>query len=446
MWTQASSLLLLLFACCFWATHAQDRRQNIWNDPITFNTKAKDKCTMIITGQGENTKLRLSCQGPKRSYWCEYVGKPYTCRSFNKNPRHYFVQMMWGLRKLNNACQAPRVIKPHMCRKATDESQMVFSSASFARQPERQSGVSQARAAVAEAPGERALREMQRSSQREPEPTPETHKKRMARLYCWKSMQGFVPMSSGCLRSSRQPHSVTCAGRTTVLSSGGPEHYWDFSKLNEMFGSSFSKPAKHAQHKHPPERSTQTHACCRRPPHGSVSGPAHARPAKPSPSADQGQDGDQGQGRVHLGGDGRTSLHHGITCKKGSKTISCDYVAQPNLCPQFAGNPKLYWRQIERSLRKQRKVCEDSGALVRAGMCRGLRERLTSGWGKLTGRIAHVPVPHPRLSSPVSRLTRGWHRSTADSPGPKPGDASSHSIDEAQEDHGRWKPPAQAAI
>uniref|UniRef100_A0A3B4AJQ5 Uncharacterized protein n=1 Tax=Periophthalmus magnuspinnatus TaxID=409849 RepID=A0A3B4AJQ5_9GOBI len=192
-----------------YVTHNTYRRQNIWNDPITFNTKTKDKCTMVITGQGEYTKLKLSCQGPKRSYWCEYVGKPYLCGSFNKNPRHYFVQMMWGLRKLNNACQAPRVIKPHMCRKATDESQMVFSSASFPRQPERQKEASQARVQQRPVPTRPAwrrypesgpIREMQRSGHKEPAPTSESHKKRMARLYCWKSMQGVCAYVIGLFR------------------------------------------------------------------------------------------------------------------------------------------------------------------------------------------------------------------------------------------------------
>ncbi|XP_072288892.1 fibroblast growth factor-binding protein 1-like isoform X2 [Eucyclogobius newberryi] len=59
----------------------------------------------------------------------------------------------------------------------------------------------------------------------------------------------------------------------------------------------------------------------------------------------------------------------GVTCKKEGKRISCDYVARPHLCPQFEGNAKRYWRQIGRSLRKQKDVCQDGDALVRAGMC-----------------------------------------------------------------------------
>uniref|UniRef100_A0AAV2MIN8 Uncharacterized protein n=1 Tax=Knipowitschia caucasica TaxID=637954 RepID=A0AAV2MIN8_KNICA len=167
---------------------------------------------MIITGQGGLTKLKLSCQGPKRSYWCEYVGKPYTCRSFNKNPRHYFVQMMWGLRKLTNACQAPRVIKPHMCRKSTDESQMVFSAASFGRQVERQSVQKEASHARVQQrpvptrptrqrpPVRGPVREKQRLPGPRVAPTAETHKRRMSRLYCWKSMQGVCAFVIGLFK------------------------------------------------------------------------------------------------------------------------------------------------------------------------------------------------------------------------------------------------------
>ncbi len=134
MWTQASALLML--ACCLWLAEGQSdgsRRQNIWDEPIRFKTKAHDLCTMIITGQSDYTRLRLSCLGDKGAYWCDYLGKPNTCRSYNNDPRHYFVQMMWDLRKLRNACNGPREIKPFMCRKAIDESQMVFASSSFSR-------------------------------------------------------------------------------------------------------------------------------------------------------------------------------------------------------------------------------------------------------------------------------------------------------------------------
>lgn len=222
MWTQASALLLLL-ACCLQPAEAQgdgSRRQSIWDDPITFRTKENDFCTMIVTGQGEYTRLRLSCKSSERSYWCEYVGKPYTCRSYNKNPRHYFVQMMWGLRKLHNACQAPRQIQPHMCRKATDDSQMVFSSASFSwswpealsrtrptTQPTRPRPPAPTRPDCARQASTTAIhvpprvRTTERTSPQPTTPPVESNAKRMAQQYCWRSLQGLCAFIIGLFRN-----------------------------------------------------------------------------------------------------------------------------------------------------------------------------------------------------------------------------------------------------
>ncbi|XP_023848515.1 fibroblast growth factor-binding protein 2 [Salvelinus sp. IW2-2015] len=148
MWTRASALLLL--ACCLWAVEGQnengngntragngggaaataENRKSVWEDPIQFNNKAKDLCTMSVTGQGDVTRLRISCQVAERTYWCEYTGKPQMCRAYNNNPRHYFTQIMWDLRKLQNACQAPKAIKPQMCKRAPEDAQMLFSASS----------------------------------------------------------------------------------------------------------------------------------------------------------------------------------------------------------------------------------------------------------------------------------------------------------------------------
>ncbi|KAM7417204.1 hypothetical protein PAMA_017038 [Pampus argenteus] len=60
----------------------------------------------------------------------------------------------------------------------------------------------------------------------------------------------------------------------------------------------------------------------------------------------------------------------GVTCKKADRSFSCDYVARPAVCPQYASNVRLYWKQIARALKKQKNLCQDSKALIRAGMCR----------------------------------------------------------------------------
>ncbi|XP_041846631.1 fibroblast growth factor binding protein 2a [Melanotaenia boesemani] len=220
MLIQATALLL---ACCLWPAEAQNdssRKQSIWDDPIKFNTKAKDKCTMIITGQGENTRLRLSCQGGKRSYWCEYVGKPHTCSAYNKNPRHYFVQMMWTLRKLHNACEGPKQLKPHMCKKATDDSQMILSSASASQsQPEassrktaarqaKQLGGPQTRPAPARPDSARQaamkgfrIKTTQITTPQPTTPPAERYAKKVARQYCWRSLQGICSFAIGLFRN-----------------------------------------------------------------------------------------------------------------------------------------------------------------------------------------------------------------------------------------------------
>ncbi|XP_051558344.1 fibroblast growth factor-binding protein 2-like [Myxocyprinus asiaticus] len=97
-----------------------------WDEPIRFNTKAKDACSMVISGPSNFTKLRVSCKSKGKSYWCDFLGKPNLCRAYNNNPRHYFTQIMWDMRKLHNACQGSRVYKPQMCRSASDEVQMAF--------------------------------------------------------------------------------------------------------------------------------------------------------------------------------------------------------------------------------------------------------------------------------------------------------------------------------
>lgn len=110
----------------------QQQQHSVWDDPIRFSTKNKDACTMVVSGAGNYTRLRVSCKGQSLtggrapSYYCDFQGKPNLCRAYNPNPRHYFTQMMWELRKLKNACQGSKIYRPHMCRKYSDEAQMTF--------------------------------------------------------------------------------------------------------------------------------------------------------------------------------------------------------------------------------------------------------------------------------------------------------------------------------
>lgn len=132
-------MLLLVLAASVFVTNAQTnnsvndkqpQHRSVWDEPIKFNTKTKDTCTMVVSGVGDYTRLRVSCKGlsqtPGRSYYCDFQGKPNMCRAYNLNPRHYFTQMMWELRKLNHACQGAKIYRPQMCKKHSDEVQMTF--------------------------------------------------------------------------------------------------------------------------------------------------------------------------------------------------------------------------------------------------------------------------------------------------------------------------------
>ncbi|XP_068607508.1 fibroblast growth factor-binding protein 2b [Brachionichthys hirsutus] len=110
----------------------QQQQRSVWDEPIRFSTKAKDSCTMVVSGAGDYTRLRVSCKAPSqgqtqgRAYYCDFQGKPNLCRAYNLNPRHYFTQMMWDMRKLSHACQGPKIYHPQMCKKSPDEAQMTF--------------------------------------------------------------------------------------------------------------------------------------------------------------------------------------------------------------------------------------------------------------------------------------------------------------------------------
>ncbi|KAJ8014839.1 hypothetical protein DPEC_G00019930 [Dallia pectoralis] len=83
----------------------------------------------------------------------------------------------------------------------------------------------------------------------------------------------------------------------------------------------------------------------------------------------------------------------GVTCKKGEKSFDCEYVSRPTTCPGYETNPTAYWKQIARSLKKHKKLCSDSSALVKAGMCRNAPH---DAHFKLNRKHRDIVVPIPR--------------------------------------------------
>ncbi|XP_016360040.1 fibroblast growth factor-binding protein 1-like [Sinocyclocheilus anshuiensis] len=60
-----------------------------------------------------------------------------------------------------------------------------------------------------------------------------------------------------------------------------------------------------------------------------------------------------------------------VTCKRGDEDgFSCKYTAKPATCTEYGSNPLGYWKQIAKSVRRQKKLCADPRALIRAGMCK----------------------------------------------------------------------------
>ncbi|XP_026215930.1 fibroblast growth factor-binding protein 2b [Anabas testudineus] len=204
-------VMLLFLAAAVYASNAQtnDNKQqqqqqgSILDEPITFSTKTKDSCGMVVSAVGNYTRLRVSCRGqsqgqtPGRSYYCDFQGKPSTCRAYNLNPRRYFLQIMWELRKLSHACQGAKIYRPQMCKKHSDEAQMTF----LASRPKatKPSKPDQTKPVTTPKPGKPKsgkgpqpgiTNHKPAKTTTHPTEQPDTAASRLASEYCWKSLQG----------------------------------------------------------------------------------------------------------------------------------------------------------------------------------------------------------------------------------------------------------------
>lgn len=206
---------LLLFFAAVCASNAQTN-DSLWDEPIRFSTKAKDSCSMLVSTAGDYTRLRVSCKGPSqgqnpgRSYYCDFQGKPNLCRAYAANPRHYFTQIMWDIRKLSHACQGQKIYRPHMCKKQPDEAQMTFLTSrpktavkmpklvQDQRKPAQTKPVATSKPVkqqpVKPAPGKGS--HVRRTTHKpvkvatRPTEVPESTASRLATEYCWKSLHG----------------------------------------------------------------------------------------------------------------------------------------------------------------------------------------------------------------------------------------------------------------
>ncbi|NXA11620.1 FGFP1 protein, partial [Sapayoa aenigma] len=59
-----------------------------------------------------------------------------------------------------------------------------------------------------------------------------------------------------------------------------------------------------------------------------------------------------------------------IECKHGDSKFWCEFSGDPSSCSQYAANQKSYWKQVSRSLKKQKKICQDPNTVLKSKMCR----------------------------------------------------------------------------
>ncbi|XP_061686216.1 fibroblast growth factor-binding protein 2b [Syngnathoides biaculeatus] len=201
-------VLVLVVATWVCACHAQSdtgvndanrqqQQRSIWDEPIRFSTKSKDACTMAVSGASDSTRLRVSCKGPApagRTYHCDFQGKPALCRAYSLNPRHYFTQIMWELRKLAHACQGAKLYRPPMCKRHPDEVQMsLLPARPRAAKPQAGKAVT--------APTRKTAPKSPKTTVRSPTELPQSKAARMATEYCWKSFQGICTYIIGLFKN-----------------------------------------------------------------------------------------------------------------------------------------------------------------------------------------------------------------------------------------------------
>ncbi|KAM9856736.1 fibroblast growth factor-binding protein 1 [Aulostomus maculatus] len=110
----------------------------------------------------------------------------------------------------------------------------------------------------------------------------------------------------------------------------------------------------------------------------------------------------------------------------GNTELSCDYSARPQSCPGYLSDPRGFWKQVSRSLKKLKgKLCKDERALVKAGMCkRAPRDphfRLDLHSSVTSSQSGGVDVPPPSRSAsppapvgPTPCTVHDNHRKTAE--------------------------------
>ncbi|NXX21275.1 FGFP1 protein, partial [Podargus strigoides] len=82
-----------------------------------------------------------------------------------------------------------------------------------------------------------------------------------------------------------------------------------------------------------------------------------------------------------------------VECKHGDSEFWCEFSGDPSTCPQYAANQKSFWKQVSRSLKKQKQICQDPKSVLKSKVCRK------------GPRSAHLKLTHSSLLTSVGSAT-----------------------------------------
>ncbi|NWH66994.1 FGFP1 protein, partial [Geococcyx californianus] len=83
-----------------------------------------------------------------------------------------------------------------------------------------------------------------------------------------------------------------------------------------------------------------------------------------------------------------------VECKHGDSEFWCQFSGDPSTCSHYAMNQKSYWKQVSRSLKKQKQICQDPKSVLKSKVCRK------------GPRSAHLKLTHSSLLTSVG-LAKG---------------------------------------
>ncbi|NXY19856.1 FGFP1 protein, partial [Atrichornis clamosus] len=59
-----------------------------------------------------------------------------------------------------------------------------------------------------------------------------------------------------------------------------------------------------------------------------------------------------------------------VQCKHGDSEFWCEFSGDPSSCALYVANQKSYWKQVSRSLKKQKQICQDPKSVLKSKLCR----------------------------------------------------------------------------